>query len=203
MLGREQGNVAGFRPLDQSQIWFDLGKQRHTAFFIPWGSYCNLHSWQQFPGKHQNLTHVSFLFWNLGLHVVLERRPYFVQNSLGYDCLVPKRWAEAGIYLMALVIVMWWRRGSQDLSKRARGNWEQHSYTLYLEGGNEGLIWNLLPTVGGPAVGQSHPCVTSCVSLPAFYGDSNLDLWVWYHISSNPARTQLTEALWSDGSRKN
>lgn len=63
-------------------------------------------------------------------------------------------------------------------SKRARGNWEQRSYTLYLEGGNEGLIWNLLPTVGGPAVGQSHPCVTSCVSLPAFYGDSNLDLWV-------------------------
>ena len=42
-----------------------------------------------------------------------------------------------------------------------------------------------------------------CVSLPAFYEDSGLDPWVLSNISSNPARTRLTEALWSDGSGKN
>lgn len=48
-------------------------------------------------------------------------------HTLFKTALVPKRWAEAGIYLMALVIVMWWRRGSQDLSSCLRGEWEQKS----------------------------------------------------------------------------
>lgn len=34
------------------------------------------------------------------------------------------------------------------------------------------------------AIGRSHPCVTSYMLLPAFYGNSSLDLWVWHHIPS-------------------